>query len=323
MRTEAIIAGADRVVRLQAVELPKLTPTRVHLRALLSGVSCGTEADAVTGRARYISRPFLSGYQVVAEVVACGALVRGLHPGDQVFTRGGELWGMPHLFGGSHARELVVEEQDVIRLNLEPGTLGSAAYAALGAVGLEGLQRMALEPGRTLLVFGLGMLGQLVGRLAQLAGLRVVGVNRSVWKREVALAMGFDAVCAPDPDGIDAAVARLGLGPVRWAVDTTGQQAVFDLAVRSLGRNGELNLLGYYPEPFRIDFDQFHARDLRIHNPVGWGERIPAVLRAIGEGRLNLAPLIRRNVKPEGITAFYRELVEDHSSQLGVVIDWR
>lgn len=323
MHTEAIIVGADHLARLQRIELPELTSTRVHLRSLVGGVSCGTEGDCTSGRAVYMPRPFITGYQVVAEVLACGALVRGLRPGDRVFSRGGGLWSMMHLAGGSHARELVVEDTEVVRLDPGFTALGSAAYAALGAVALEGLKRLRLEPGRTLLVFGLGMLGQLVGRLAQLEGLRVVGINRTAWKREAAQAMGFDAVCPPEAAAIDAAVAKVGLGPARWAVDTSGAQAVFDLAVRSLGRGGELNLLGYYPEPFRVDFDAFHARDLRILNPVGFGDRIPTVLATIAEGRLDLSPLIRRTVRPEDITAFYRELVADPGSHLGVVIDWR
>ena len=324
LNTEAIIVGTDHVARLQRIALPTLTATRVHLRTLLSGISCGTEADCTSGRASYMPRPFITGYQAVAEVIACGALVRNVKPGDRVFTSGsGELWGMTHLGGGSHAREMVVEDEALHRLAPDCVALESASYAGLAAVALEGLRRMRLEPGRTLLVFGLGMLGQLVGRLAQLEGLRVVGVNRSVWKREAALAFGFDAVCAPEAMEVDAAVARLARGPARWAVDTSGSQAVFDLAVRSVGRFGELTLLGYYPEPFQVDFDAFHARQICIHNPVGFGTCVPAVLRIIEDRRLDLTSLIRRTIQPHEITAFYHELVDHHGTHLGAVIDWR
>lgn len=324
MQTEALIVGTDHAARLQRIELPALTPTRVHLRTLVSGVSCGTEADCTSGRAVYMPRPFITGYQAVAEVVACGALVRSVKPGDRVFTMGcGDLWGMTQLAGGSHARELVVEEEAAHRIAPACTALASASYTALGAVALEGLRRMKLETGRTLLVFGLGMLGQMVGRLAQLEGLRVIGVNRSTWKREAALAFGFDAVCEPDAAAVDAAVAKLGLGTARWAVDTTGNQAVFDLASRSLARYGELNLLGYYPDTFKVSFDVHHSRDLRIHNPVGFGDCVPRVLSTIVDGRLDISSLIRRTVRPAEITSFYKELVEDHGKHLGVVIDWR
>ena len=90
--TEAIIVGTDHVARLQRIALPALTATRVRLRTLLSGISCGTEADCTSGRASYMPRPFITGYHAVAKVIACGALVRNVRPGDHVFTHGsGEL----------------------------------------------------------------------------------------------------------------------------------------------------------------------------------------------------------------------------------------
>jgi 2-desacetyl-2-hydroxyethyl bacteriochlorophyllide A dehydrogenase len=322
MKTEAIIVGADHVARLQPMDLPELTETRVRIETLVGGVSCGTEADCTSGRAAYMPTPFLTGYQAVGKVVEVGRLVRELRVGDLVFTNGGGLWGMTHLAGGSHARQSVAEESAVVKLSPQTPSLKTASYAALAAIAFEGISRMKVEPGRVLGVFGLGMLGQLAGKLGQLSALRVIGVNRSAWKADAAKAMGFDAVCPPEEEAIKTAVQELGSGPLKFAVDTTGSQQIFDLALATLGPWSELSLSGYYPDKFVVNWDICHGKQMSIHNPVGLGAHLPKVLRFIEEGRLNIEPLIRHTISPSQITDFYGDLVKNHSLYLGAIIDW-
>jgi threonine dehydrogenase-like Zn-dependent dehydrogenase len=228
------------------------------------------------------------------------------------------------MFGGSHARESVSEAAQLIRLQGGAPLFATASYAYLGAVAHEGIARMKLRPGSVLLVVGLGMLGQLAGKIAQLLGLRVIGVNRSAWKRDTAKAFGFDAVCAPEAGEIQAAVQALGFGPVKYAFDTTGNQPLIKLALSCLVPYGELSLGGYYPpQDYRVDWDFCHSRNLSIHSPVGWGGHAPDYVRFVDEGCLNIDPLIRHRIKPQDISRFYGDLVQNHSDCLGAVIDWR
>ena len=322
MKTEAIIVGADHVARLEPIDLPELTETRVLVETLISGISCGTEGDCTSGRAAYMPRPFVTGYQAVGKVLKVGSLVHDLEVGDLVFTNGGGLWGITHLAGGSHARQSVTEAADVVKLSPQTPSLKTAAYAALAAVGMDGIARMKVDPGLVLGVFGLGMLGQLAGKLGQLYGLRVIGVNRSEWKRDAAKAIGFDAVCAPTEGEIKEAVEKLGFGPMKFAVDTTGNQQIFDLALATLGPWSELSLSGYYPDKFLVNWDTCHGKQMSIHNPVGFGTHVPKVLRHVEDGGLNAESLIRHTVAPSHITDFYADLVKNHAQYLGAVIDW-
>lgn len=324
MKTQAVIVGRDSIARLADMDLPEMTDSRVRLRTLVSGVSCGTEADSTSGRALYMSRPFLSGYQSVAKVVDVGNRVENLNVGDTVFTTGGGLWNMTHLYGGSHARECVVEQNAAVKLQSGAELFATASYATLGAVGHESIARMKLVPGEVLIVFGLGMLGQLAGKIAQLLGMRVLGVNRSPEKRKAAAAFGFDAVCPMDAQAIRSALKDLAFGPPRFAMETTGRQEVFDLAICSLAAFSELSLAGYYPPgKYSVDWDVCHKLNLSIHNPVGYGGHIPDFIRFVDDGRLNAESLIRHRVKPDEVTAFYTDLVGNHGQYLGVVIDWQ
>jgi len=322
VKTEAAIGGKDGVVRLLEVELPPMSDTRVRVKTWLGGVSCGTEGDTVTGRADYLPRPCLLGYQAVGRIVEAGAKAANLKVGDLVFTTGGALWKCENCFGGSHARESVAESADVIKLDPALSSPTSAAYGLLAAVAAEGLYGMKLKKGAVLLVFGLGMLGQMTGKLAQLRGVKVIGVNRSAWKREAALALGFDQAVPPEAGAIKAAVEKIGLGPPLMAVDTTGRPELFDLAFSQLGAPAEMALLGYYPEKQTVDFNLFHQKRLTIFNPVGGGNHLGEILRLVEQDKLDLGPLIRHVVAPSEITSFYADLVKNHSNYLGAVIDW-
>lgn len=316
MQTEVVIIGTDGVARLTPVELPPLTPTRVLVETLLGGVSCGTESDCASGRATYLPRPLIPGYQAVGRVVNAGPQAGHFQPGDLVLTRGGGLWNFACI-GGSHARHSVAEAADLIKLDPATRSLESAAYSVLAGVAYEALSRMKLEKGKSLGVFGLGMLGQLAGLIARTLGLRAIGINRSAWKRDRAQSVGFDHVCPPDSEQL----ARLG--EMHFAIDTTGSQAMFDLALRTLAKGGELSLAGYYPEKFSVDFDRCHAQNIALHNPVGFGSWLREIVRLVESGQLNVDPLITHRVAPSQITAFYADLNANHSNYLGAIIDWR
>jgi 2-desacetyl-2-hydroxyethyl bacteriochlorophyllide A dehydrogenase len=323
MKTEAIVVGTDGKAGLQEVDLPGMSDTRVRVQTLLGGVSCGTEADCASGRAAYMKRPYISGYQAVGTVLEVGKKVDEFRPGDLVVTNGGGLWGMTSLAGGSHARQSVAEAAALIRLNPETASLATASYGVLAAIAYEGLSRMKLESGKVLGIFGLGMLGQLAGSIGRILGLRVIGINRSEWKCAAAKKLGFDAVCPPEAEAVKTAAQSCGAEGVHYAFDTTGKQRIFDLALQTLARGGELTLDGYYPEKFTVDFDICHGKNIRIHNPVGPGSWLPEVVKLTETGGLNIDPLITHTVAPAHIADFYSDLVANHSKYLGVVIDWR
>ena len=109
---------------------------------------------------------------------------------------------------------------------------------------------------------------------------------------------------------------------MKFAVDTTGNQQIFDLALATLGPWSELSLSGYYPDKFVVNWDTCHGKQMSIHNPVGFGTQVPKVLRHVEDGGLNAEPLIRHTVAPSQITDFYADLVKNHGRYLGAIIDW-
>jgi len=142
--------------------------------------------------------------------------------------------------------------------------LGMAAFAEPLACCLHSVERAGLNFGDTAVVIGAGIMGQLHAALARLRGCRVVMVEPSKERRELALSLG--AHVGIDPAGSDA-VAR-----VKELTGGEGAEAVFctvtksAVAASALGmvrKMGSLVLYGsFHPnEPVPVDPNSVHYRE--------------------------------------------------------------
>lgn len=77
-----------------------------------------------------------------------------------------------------------------------------AAFATVGAIGLQGIRRAEPQLGDAACVIGLGLIGQVVVRLLTAAGVHVVGLDTSVERCRLAEAGGAVACGVPDATGI-------------------------------------------------------------------------------------------------------------------------
>jgi predicted dehydrogenase/threonine dehydrogenase-like Zn-dependent dehydrogenase len=78
-----------------------------------------------------------------------------------------------------------------------------AAFATVGAIALHGVRRSEPQLGDAACVIGLGLVGQIVVRLLDAAGVRVVGLDTSAERCRLAEAGGAVACDRPHPAGLD------------------------------------------------------------------------------------------------------------------------
>jgi polar amino acid transport system substrate-binding protein len=108
------------------------------------------------------------GYSAAGVVVAVGSGVPGLKPGDKVACGGGGY--------ANHAdfilvpKNLCVKVPDGVRLD-------DAAYTTLGAIALQGVRQADPAMGETVVVIGLGLVGQLTVQLLKANGCGVIGID--------------------------------------------------------------------------------------------------------------------------------------------------
>ena len=115
--------------------------------------------------------PIQLGYSSSGKVIEVGRDVKNFHVGDMVVSN------------GNHAEYVVVNQKLCSRIPEETNPK-DAAYTVLGSIALHGLRLSETSLGSRIVVVGLGIVGQLVCRLAEAQGSEVFGIDPDVARRK-------------------------------------------------------------------------------------------------------------------------------------------
>lgn len=118
------------------------------------------------------------GYSAAGRVLAVGGQVRDLGPGDLVAC-GGET--------ANHAEVLAVPTNLCARVPRDV-SVEDAAFTTLGSIALHSVRQADVGLRDRVAVVGLGLIGQLVARVAKAAGCEVLGIDLDQWRLGVARA---------------------------------------------------------------------------------------------------------------------------------------
>lgn len=223
----------DGRIDVADVPVPALTDKFVLVRTTASVISAGTEKSKIdTGRKNLLqkarARPdqvaqvlrklrtegFAKtmatvnarlgaanplGYSSAGVAVAVGGLVDGIQPGDRVACGGANY--------ANHAEFAVVPRNLVVPV---PAGVSDeeAAFATIGSIALQGVRLADPKLGETVLVLGLGLLGQIAVQLLTANGCRVIGTDLD--PAQVELAKSFGALGVPLADTESACRALTG-----------------------------------------------------------------------------------------------------------------
>ena len=108
--------------------------------------------------------PLQLGYSSSGEVVQTGKGVSDFHTGDRVVSN------------GNHAEYVVVNQNLCTRIP-DNTDIKEASFTVLGSIALHGLRLSETSLGSKVVVIGLGIIGQLVCRLAEAQGAEVIGID--------------------------------------------------------------------------------------------------------------------------------------------------
>jgi 2-desacetyl-2-hydroxyethyl bacteriochlorophyllide A dehydrogenase len=324
-------------VQWETFEVPvKPDPHTVIAESLCSLVSVGTELALYTGshigftlpKPPFPMMPQRPGYALVARVTAVGREVDEIQPGDRV------------LIEAPHGTAVVWDVRYTDALLL-PDEISHAEGTLVRIVGisLTAVRVAPLQLGDAVVVYGLGLVGQLAAQLFQLNGAHpIVGVDRLISRLEVAQATGIVSLNAEKVD-VPAEVARLtdGRGP-DLVVEATGSPAVVPLALEMVARGGRVVLLGSTRGRADVDvYSHIHRKGVQVigaHESVQnldlapavrWSKKRNLVLLAdlFAQGRLHSQGLISHTISPAELPGIYDILAETPGDYLGVLVDWQ
>ena len=338
LRASLVSAGTERTKvatgQKSLVGKARARPDQVS-QVLAKARTDGVRATIDTVRAR-LAEPSSLGYSAAGIVVAVGARVGALAPGDRVACGGGDY--------AVHAEVVAVPGN--LCVGLAPAVdFESGAFATVGAIAMHGMRRAEVGLGERVAVIGLGLVGQLTGMLLRAAGVGVVGVDLDGRQCARALANGAadvafaredldgEAGLPPGAGGCDAVIvtaATRSSDPVelaaRLARDRARVVVVGDVGMavpRGPYYDKELDIrLSRSYGPGRYD-REYEERGLDY--PVGyvrWTEQrnMQSFVDLIAAGRLDVRPLIAHRFSVEAAPAAFETLLASAESPLGIVL---
>lgn len=318
----------------------------VRIRTEFSGISAGTELTAYRGQNPYLHRrwdpelrlfregdsslafPVVGwGYEEVGTVVETG-------PGAERVRVGDRVWG-----SWGHRSETVKPGAWAAERLLEPEVdplIG--VFAKIGAIALNAVLDAETRPGETVVVFGLGVPGQLAASFAHAAGARVVGVDLHPARRELALARGAALALDPAADDVALAVRELTGGRgADVAIEISGAARALHEAIRTVAYNSRVVVAGFHQGDavgLRLGEEFHHNRIALVSSQISgvatelqhrWDElRLSrTAVEAASRGDLPVLDLVSRVVPAADAGDAFRAVDDDPSSVLQVVLDFR
>lgn len=191
--------------------------------------------------------PYVPGLETLGTVEAVGDGVLGWVPGQRAITMMQRLGGIHGERPGGYAEYVTVPAASLAAVPEDVDPLTLAALGLTAVTALEGLRRLALQPGHRLVVLGAsGGVGSAAVSLARHSGAKVIGVVSRAEQVEYVHAMGATevVVLAQNTSSVDA----LGPGSVDAVLETLGMQTFRD-SVALLRPGGRLCLVGALTGP--------------------------------------------------------------------------
>jgi L-iditol 2-dehydrogenase len=285
-------------LRLEELPVPEPGPGELVLK-IDAALTCGTDVKTLRrGHPVMIPTiPTVFGHELAGTVTAVGAGVGRFRAGDRVVAANSApcgdcrpcLAGRPNLcedllfVNGAYGEFTALPPRLVARNVVPLGRALPAARAAFAeplACALLGVERARVESGQTVVVFGVGPLGCLLGMVAAVRKARVILVGKTGWRLERVRTLGIGECL--ETTGTDRIVADIhdatGGRGADVVIDATGRPEVWARAIDATGRGGSVVFFGGCAPgtSIRLDTRRAHYEELTL---LGAFHHTPELIR--------------------------------------------
>ena len=262
--------------------------------------------------------PLQLGYSSAGEVVQTGKGVSGFHVGDMVISN------------GNHAEYVSVNQNLCVRIP-DNTDIKESAFTVLGSIALHGLRLSETSLGSKVVVIGLGIVGQLVCRLAEAQGSEVIGIDPDEKRTEgnKNFFTSIEKASIQDIDSVIITAATSSNEPIEVATKIARNKAkivvVGDIPL-NISRNEfyykELELVvskSYGPGRYDKQYEVL-GKDYPIEY-VRWTENrnFEAFIKLLSQGQIHLLDLVSEEVSFDEAPSVYKKFTEE-TKPLSVVL---
>ncbi len=221
----------------------------------------GLGATVLKVRTRLESlKPF--GYSAAGVVAAVGEGVTDLHVGDRVACAGATY--------ANHA-ELIFVPRNLCTPLPDSVSFDDAAYTTIGAIAMQGVRQADARLGETVVVIGLGLIGQITVQLLRASGCRVAGVDLDPATVARAVVSGADLAIIRKEDverQIDAFTGGVGADAVVITASAKSNDPI-ELAGRIARMRARVVVVGLVP--MDVPRSPYYEKELDVRMSRSYG----------------------------------------------------
>ena len=331
-----VSAGTERMLvdfgKASPLEKARQQPDKV--RMVLEKIKTDGVLPTIEAIRHKLDQPIAMGYCNVGRVLEAGRGVAGFAAGDRVASN------------GPHAEVVGVPVNLSARI---PDGVGdeAAAFTVIGAIALQGIRLAQPTLGETIVVTGLGLIGQITVQLLRAHGCRVLGIDMDPSRLELARRFGAETVdlrAGQDPVAAADQFSRgRGVDAVIVTAASTSSEPIHQAALMCRKR-GRIVLVGV--TGLELSRDDFYKKELSFQvscsygpgrydpayedqgqdYPVGYvrwtaQRNFEAVLDMMAAGRLDVSALVSHRFPLDRAESAY-DVVSGSEPSLGILLEY-
>lgn len=317
-RLRAMLYYGSQNAKVKEIPEPIVKPGTVKVKIKYAGI-CGTDVHEYHDQMYVTQTPMILGHEFAGEVVEIGEGVIHYQVGDRVVVEPisgcGECvscedgyyntcerlqaYGLHH--PGGFAEYVVVKEKNLFLL---PDSLNYelAALVEPTAVAMQAVKSSTLKIGDKVVIFGAGPIGMLITQCAKASGASQIIVVEIEQKRQrLALEMGADFVIDPTKEDAVQKIKELTANGANVAFEASGAEPAFRTALECLRPHGELMIVSVFKKPVSYSPLLQQKGVKKIHTSRAYKNLFPEVMTLLGNGTLNVKPIITSKIRLEDI----------------------
>jgi len=335
---QVVVTGQNQVeIQKDTLDEKNLGPNELLIETEYTFISTGTELANYTGKepkvfqpGAWCAYPWKSGYANVGIVKAVGNQVARAKIGDRVFTYGNHA-----SFTRRHESSLVIKVPD----DIDPGIATASRMAGVAATAFIVAE---IKGNPWVVVFGLGLVGNLASQLLKIKGCRVIGVDPVEFRRKLAEKCGIEYTLGGNAEAVHKGIAEITNGGMaNITIDAVGHSAVVMQALKETASFGQIVILGSPRVTVQGDLTELlgdvHIRWITIRGALEWCiPMYPEATEGISQftkqqmifdwlrsSELDVESLISHRLKPEQIKQAYDGLLNEPQTYTGVLLEWK
>ncbi|MGB9596104.1 MAG: zinc-dependent alcohol dehydrogenase [Candidatus Poribacteria bacterium] len=322
------------------IEEPKITkPNDVIIDVKYVGI-CGTDMVSYQGKHELLTFPRVLGHEFSGVVTTVGEDVKNVKPGDQVTVEPLVTCGVckpcktgdynvcedmkvlgVHVDGACQER-VVVNANRVFKL--PPGTsLKEGVMIEPLAVSLEISRRGQLSIEDTVIIFGAGVIGLCVLKVAKCVRVRrIVSVDISDDKLKIAKDLGADYVINPIRENVDKVIAEITDGKgASLVIEASGAEEAIKTCWTVTAYRGRIVIIGFYKSPL-VQIPPIHIvkKELDVYGSRLYRNRFPLAIDLLAKKEITLLDLISHEFMFDQIDLAMKTALNPLEKTLKVVI---